>query len=102
MANATGRATARIKQLSCLGHGGEAIMPALFQELSALFPYYSSSFFFLDEMGLTSNVYPREPTGRDLWNSTLGSSTTGVTKRCHSILRGKCAPVSGPTVLNRC
>jgi DNA-binding CsgD family transcriptional regulator len=66
MANAAARAATRIKQLSCLGLGGEAVMPALFQELSALFPYYSSSFFFSDENGETSNVYQENLPGKTL------------------------------------
>ena len=66
MTNAAARTTTRIKQLSCLGLGGEAIMPALFQELSALFPYYSSSFFFSDESGQASNVYQENHPGEIL------------------------------------
>ena len=66
MAHAATRAAARIKQLSCLGLGGEAVMPALFRELSALFPYHSSSFFFSDESGQVSNVYQENQPGEVL------------------------------------
>ena len=57
MVNAATRSEARIKQLSCLGLGGEAIMPALFHELAELIPSYSSSFFFSDERGQVANIY---------------------------------------------
>lgn len=64
MANAAARAAARIKQLSCLGLGGEAIMPALFRELATLVPSYSSSFQFSDKNGQLANIYQEnQPVG---------------------------------------
>jgi hypothetical protein len=57
MVNAATGAEARIKQLSCLGLGGEAVMPALFHQLAVLLPSHSSSFFFSDESGRVANIY---------------------------------------------
>jgi len=57
MVNASTRAEARIKQLSCLGLGGEAVMPALFHQLAVLLPSHSSSFFFSNENGRVANIY---------------------------------------------
>ena len=58
--NAT-RAEARFKQLCCLGVGGEAVMPALIDELRILIPSVSSTFFFADQHGELANVYDDSP-----------------------------------------
>jgi DNA-binding CsgD family transcriptional regulator len=64
MANPAARAAARIRQLSCLGLGGEAILPSLFHELSALVPSHASSFQFSDENGQLANMYQEnQPVG---------------------------------------
>jgi DNA-binding CsgD family transcriptional regulator len=64
MAHATTRAAARIRQLSCLGLGGEAILPSLFHELSALVPSHASSFQFSDENGQLAGMYQEnQPVG---------------------------------------
>lgn len=55
------RAEARFKQLCCLGLGGEAVMPALVDELRAIIPSYGSSVFFLDEAGALVNIYDQNP-----------------------------------------
>jgi DNA-binding CsgD family transcriptional regulator len=57
----TARIQARIKQLCCLGLGGEAIMPALFQELHALIPSYGNQFMWADEQHRLSNLYGEVP-----------------------------------------
>jgi DNA-binding CsgD family transcriptional regulator len=58
--NAT-RAEARFRQLCCLGVGGEAVMPALIDELRILIPSVSSTFFFADQHGELANVYDDSP-----------------------------------------
>jgi DNA-binding CsgD family transcriptional regulator len=55
------RVQARIKQLCCLGLGGEAIMPALLQELRALIPSYASQFMWADERHELTNLYGEVP-----------------------------------------
>jgi DNA-binding CsgD family transcriptional regulator len=57
MANAVTRATERIRQLSCFGLGGEAMMPALFNELASLVASNASSFQFSDENGQLTSMY---------------------------------------------
>lgn len=54
--NPTVNAEARIKQLCCLGLGGEAIMPAVLSELHALIPSYSNCFSWADAQGRMSNL----------------------------------------------
>ena len=51
------RATARFKQLCCLGIGGEAVMPALVRELGDIVPSYGAGFFFADEQLRLANSY---------------------------------------------
>lgn len=56
---------AQIRQLCCLGLGGEAIMPTLLRELHDLVPCDSGGFFWVDESGEMTNLYaerllPRE------------------------------------------
>jgi DNA-binding CsgD family transcriptional regulator len=48
---------AHIRQLCCLGLGGEAIMPSLLRELHELVPCDSAGFFWVDEAGEMSNLY---------------------------------------------
>ena len=43
------RAEARFKQLCCLDLAGEAVIPALLQELHILVPYYWARVFLIDE-----------------------------------------------------
>ena len=50
------RAEARFKQLSCLGLGGEAVMPALLNELHALIPFFCGNFDFADANGALANI----------------------------------------------
>jgi DNA-binding CsgD family transcriptional regulator len=54
---AAAKAEARFKQLCCLGLGGEAVMPALIDELRALVPSTTSTFFFADDRGDLANIY---------------------------------------------
>ncbi|MDN5872529.1 MAG: hypothetical protein L0H73_17690, partial [Nitrococcus sp.] len=53
----TASAEARIKQLCCLGLGGEAIMPALLAELHALIPSYANFFGWSDAQGRMSKFF---------------------------------------------
>jgi DNA-binding CsgD family transcriptional regulator len=55
------RAQARIKQLCCLGLGGEAVMPALLRGLHALIPSYGNQFMWADENQQLSNLYGENP-----------------------------------------
>lgn len=48
---------AQIRQLCCLGLGGEAIMPSLLRELHELVPCDSAGFFWVDAAGEMSNLY---------------------------------------------
>jgi len=57
---AAGRVEARIQQLCCLGLGGQAIMPALLQELHHLISSYSNAFFWA-ENDQFSNLYDENP-----------------------------------------
>src|SRR4051794_29203691 len=57
MTSSTKGALARFKQLSCLGLGGEAVMPALVAELHTLVPSMRSMFFFADRRGALSRIY---------------------------------------------
>lgn len=53
--NPIASAEARIKQLCCLGLGGQAIMPAVLAELHELIPSYSNGFTWSDSCGQMSN-----------------------------------------------
>lgn len=53
----TASAEARIKQLCCLGLGGEAIMPAMLAELHALIPSYANSYLWSDAQGRMSKSF---------------------------------------------
>lgn len=55
------RIEARIKQLCCLGLGGEAVMPALLREIRKLVPAYGSTFFWADENYQIKNLYDENP-----------------------------------------
>ena len=50
-------ALAHIRQICCLGLGGEAIMPTLLRELHDLVPCDSGGFFWVDESGEMTNLY---------------------------------------------
>ncbi|MDN5872080.1 MAG: helix-turn-helix transcriptional regulator [Nitrococcus sp.] len=50
-------AEARIKQLCCLGLGGEATIPALLAELHALIPSYANCFSWSDAQGRMSKMF---------------------------------------------
>ena len=50
-------ALAHIRQLCCLGLGGEAIMPALMQAVHDYIPCYQTIFFWIDENGEYTNIY---------------------------------------------
>ncbi|MGO1500967.1 MAG: helix-turn-helix transcriptional regulator [Marinobacter sp.] len=54
--NLTANAEARIKQLCCLGLGGEAIMPAVLAELHELIPSYANGFTWSDPYGEMGNT----------------------------------------------
>lgn len=51
----------RIKQLCCLGLGGETIMPRLLKELHAVIPSYSNNFFWMDECHELTNMCFEDP-----------------------------------------
>lgn len=53
----TASAEARIKQLCCLGMGGEATVPAVLAELHALIPSYANCFSWLDAQGRMSKSF---------------------------------------------
>lgn len=55
------RAASRIKQLCCLGLGGEAIMPALLKALHELMPSHINSFEWADAKGEMVNLYTEAP-----------------------------------------
>ena len=55
------RAVARIRQLSCLGLGGEAAVPELLRELHGLVPAGSNIFAWAGAAGEISNVYTEHP-----------------------------------------
>ena len=59
--NEASRAQARIKQLCCLGLGGEAVMPAVLRELHGLVPSYSNQFMWADANHQLSNLYAESP-----------------------------------------
>jgi len=61
MAGPALRAEARVKQLCCLGLGGQAVMPALLRELHAFIPSHANSFFWADENGELANIYDESP-----------------------------------------
>ena len=48
---------AQIRQLCCLGLGGETIMPSLLRELHELVPCDSAGFFWVDAQGEMTNLY---------------------------------------------
>ncbi|MEW6353406.1 MAG: hypothetical protein AB1469_03780 [Pseudomonadota bacterium] len=52
---------ARIKQLCCLGLGGQIIMPRLLKELRKLVPGHETMFFWLDDEYKTSNICFESP-----------------------------------------
>ena len=54
------REIAHIRQLCCLGLGGEAIMPSLFKAIQKLVPSSTQTFFWLDAHGMIENAY-QEP-----------------------------------------
>ena len=51
------RATIRFRQLSCLGLGGEAVMPALIREMHTIVPSLRSLFFFAKPDGKLDHIY---------------------------------------------
>jgi DNA-binding CsgD family transcriptional regulator len=55
------RAVARIRQLSCLGLGGEAAVPEILRELHGLVPAGSNIFSWAGAGGEISNVYTEHP-----------------------------------------
>lgn len=55
------RAVARIRQLSCLGLGGEAVVPEVLQELNGLVPAGSNIFAWAGAGGEIRNVYTEHP-----------------------------------------
>jgi DNA-binding CsgD family transcriptional regulator len=55
------RAEARIKQLCCLGLGGQAVMPALLRELHALIPSFSNLFMWANADLQLANLYGEMP-----------------------------------------
>ncbi|MGC3874137.1 helix-turn-helix transcriptional regulator [Halomonas sp. GXIMD04776] len=55
--NPLASAEARIKQLCCLGLGGEVIMPAILEELHNLIPSYTNCFTWSGPEGEMSNSY---------------------------------------------
>ena len=55
------RAVARIRQLSCLGLEGEAVMPEMLRALHGLVPTGSNIFVWANAAGEISNVYPENP-----------------------------------------
>lgn len=61
MAGAALRAEARVKQLCCLGLGGQTVMPALLRELHAFLPSFGNTFFWADENGELANIYDESP-----------------------------------------
>jgi len=60
------RAVARIRQLSCLGLGGEAVMPEMLRELHGLVPSHSNAFSWADAAGGISNSYAEHPGWADI------------------------------------
>lgn len=63
------RAIAHIRQLCCLGVGGEIIIPALSQALSKVIPLSTYSFFWADESGNVTKAYqvPFQPELAELY-----------------------------------
>jgi DNA-binding CsgD family transcriptional regulator len=59
-------AIAHIRQLCCLGLGGEAIMPALLRDLHDLVPCDSAGFFWVDEHYEMSNLCAEKMLASDL------------------------------------
>jgi DNA-binding CsgD family transcriptional regulator len=59
--SAPARATARFKQLSCLGLSSETVIPLLLAELHALVPSEDNDFFFVDARGETVGMYVESP-----------------------------------------
>jgi DNA-binding CsgD family transcriptional regulator len=55
------RAVARIRQLSCLGLGGEAAVPEMLRELHGLVPAGSNIFAWAGAAGEITNVYTEHP-----------------------------------------
>jgi DNA-binding CsgD family transcriptional regulator len=56
----------QIRQLCCLGLGGEATAPALVRLLPRLIPAHSASLFFTDENGVLLNIYDEDPAAAEL------------------------------------
>ena len=59
--SAVPRAEARFKQICCLGLAGEAVIPALLEELHIIVPYYLARVFLIDESGRVTNCYDEHP-----------------------------------------
>ena len=59
--SAADRAEVRFKQLCCLGLSGEAIMPALLDEVRTIIPSYGGNFFFADADGALGNFCDDNP-----------------------------------------
>ncbi len=55
--SAVQRATLRFKQLSCMGLGGEAVMPALIREMHNIVPSLRNMFFFAKPDGTLDHIY---------------------------------------------
>ncbi len=53
----TQAALTHIRQLCCLGLGGEVIMPALMQAMHDYIPCYQNIFFWVGEDGQHTNIY---------------------------------------------
>lgn len=61
MTTPAARAEAWIRQLCCLGLGGQAIMPALLEQLHDLIPSHSNAFFWADSNLEFSDLYDENP-----------------------------------------
>ncbi len=57
MTTAVQRALVRFKQLSCLGLGGAAVMPALIREMHIIVPSLRNMFFFAKPDGTLDHIY---------------------------------------------
>ncbi|MBI3345243.1 MAG: hypothetical protein HY028_10390 [Gammaproteobacteria bacterium] len=60
------KAEERIKQLRCLGLGGEVIVPTLLKELHAVAPSYSNNFLWSDKHCNLTNLYFEDPINVDI------------------------------------
>ena len=88
-----------IRQLSCLGLGGRAIMPALLRAVRELVPSDSAEFFWVDARGEMTNHYAEQTLPPDVMQFYFDRASAGGEHPCFASFKTRAAQADPVTTL---